>query len=101
MYSAGTGPSVFQVALRDQNGSHIFPTVSQNAVYSKLALLPPSKYTKTLLYNHLCIQMKQLRSLKMSLRSARSNFMKTLEGPQYFVSVGSVANENLSELRGF
>jgi len=28
VYSAGAGPCVFQVALRDQNGSHIFPTVS-------------------------------------------------------------------------
>jgi len=33
----------------------------------KLALLTPSKYTKTLFYNHLSIQIKQLRSLKMSL----------------------------------
>jgi len=33
----------------------------------QLDLLPPSKYTKTLLYNHLSIQIKQLRSLKMSL----------------------------------
>ena len=66
----------------------------------KLALLPPWKYTKTLLYYHIGIQVKQLRSLKMSLQSVRSNLKKTLEGPQYFVSVGSVANENPSELRG-
>jgi len=32
VYSADAGPSVFQVDLRDQNGSHIFPTVSQNKV---------------------------------------------------------------------
>jgi len=30
-----------------------------------LALLPPPKYTKTLLYNHLGIQLKQLRPLNV------------------------------------
>ena len=88
VYSACTELSVFRVALRGQNGPHMFPTVSQNAVYSKLALLPPSKYIKTLLCNHLCIRMKQLRSLKMSLRSARSNFKKALEGPTGFCMRG-------------
>jgi len=39
----------------------------------KLALLPPSKYTETLTFDHLGIQIKSLRSLKMSLRSERSN----------------------------
>jgi len=95
VYRAGAGQSVFQVALRDHNRSQIFPTVSQNTVEIR-ALLPPSKHTKSLLYNHLGIQMKQLRSLKMSLRSARSSLKKTLEG-----RVGSVANENPSELHGF
>jgi len=33
----------------------------------KLALIPTSKYTKTLIYNHLSIQIKQLRSFKISL----------------------------------
>ena len=42
---------------------------------------------------------EQLRSLKMSLQSARSNW-KLWRGPQYFVSVRSVANENPSVLRG-
>jgi len=36
-------------------------------------LLLSSEYTKTLLYNHLSIQIKQLRSLKMSLQAARWN----------------------------
>ena len=30
----GAGPSVFQVGLRDQNGSQIIPTVSQNSLNS-------------------------------------------------------------------
>ena len=54
----------------------------------KFALLPPSKYSKSLLYNHLGIQMKQLRSLKMSLRSARSSLKKTLDGPTVFCKRG-------------
>ena len=54
-------------------------TFSQRSLKTqyKFALLPPSKYTKSLLCNHLGIQMKQLRSLKMSLWSARS-LKKTL-----------------------
>ena len=32
VYSAGAEPSGFQVALRDQKGSHIFSTVSRNTV---------------------------------------------------------------------
>ena len=67
----------------------------------KIAVLSPSKYTKTLLYNHLGFQIKQMRPLKASLQSARSNLIKPWSGPQYFVSVGSVSNENPSELRGF
>jgi len=66
----------------------------------ELALLPQSKSTKTLIYKHLGIQMKQLRPLKKSLQWARSK-LKTLEVRQYFVSVGYLANENPSELRGF
>jgi len=37
----------------------------------------------------------------MSLQSARSNLKKTLGGPTDFVTVGSLANEYRSELRGF
>jgi len=50
----------------------------------KLALLPQSKYTKALIYKHLSIQMKQLRSLKKSLQWARSKLKKTLERPTVF-----------------
>ena len=39
----------------------------------KVALLPPSKYPKTLLYNHLSIQIKQLQYLKISLQASKSN----------------------------
>jgi len=67
----------------------------------ELSLLPPSKYTKTLLYNHLGFQIKQMWPLKVSLQSARSNLKKPCRGPQYFVSAGSVTNENSNELRGF
>ena len=51
----------------------------------KLALLPPSKYTKTLLYHHLGIPMKQLQFLKMSLWSARQARSKVslFGGAQY------------------
>jgi len=91
-----TGP--WFVALRDQNGSQIFPTVSQNTLYARFTTTP--KYTKTLICNYLGNQMKQLRSLTMSSQSARSNLKKTLEGPQYVVSMGYVPT-NPSELRGF
>ena len=67
----------------------------------KLTLLPPLKYTKTLIDKHFGIQMKQLRFLKKSLQLARAKLKKNWTGPQYFESVESVANENLSELRGF
>jgi len=91
-------PARGPVALRDQNGSHIFQRSFK--IQFKLALPPSSKNTKTLLYNHLGIQMKHLRSLKMSLQSARSN-RKLWRGPQCFVSVASVVKENPSVLRGF
>jgi len=67
----------------------------------EVALLPPSKYTKTLLYNHLGIQIKQMRSLKMSLQSARSSLKKTLEGPTVICKRGIRSNENPSELPCF
>jgi len=54
-----------------------------------------------LIDKHLGIQMKQLRFLKKSLQLARAKLKKNWTGPQYFESVESVANENLSELRGF
>jgi len=51
----------------------------------KLALPPQSiKVPKTLIHKHLGIQMKQLRSLKMSLQPARSKLEKTLEGSAVF-----------------
>jgi len=72
-------------------------------IQHKLALLLPSKYTKTLIDKHFGIQMKQLRFLKKSLqsRTERQNLRKVWRGPQYFVRMGSIANENPSEQRGF
>ena len=74
-------PVFFKLFLTNQNSSHMFPTALQNTVGYKLALLPSSKYIKTLIYNHLGIQMKELRPLKMSLQSAMSN-RKLWEVPQ-------------------
>ena len=56
VYSAGAAPSVFYVILRDQNDYQIFPTVSQNTLQYKLALISQSKYTETLINKHLGIQ---------------------------------------------
>ena len=44
----------------------------------KFTAQPPAIYTKTLLYDHLGIQMKYVRSPKMSLRSPWSDLQKTL-----------------------
>jgi len=64
VYRASPGPSVLQVTLRDETVLTFFKRSLK--IQYKLDLLPPSKYTKTLLYNHLGIQMKLMRSLKMS-----------------------------------
>jgi len=42
-----------------------------------------------------------MRSLEVSLQSARSDRNKTLEGLTVFCKRGSVTTENPSELRGF
>jgi len=47
-------------------------------IQQKLSLLQSSKYTKTFVYDRLYIQIKLLRSLKISLWSARSNHLKNL-----------------------
>jgi len=57
-------------------------------IQHKFALLPPSSYTKTLIYIHLGIQMKQLRSLKKSLQRAWSKLEQTLEVPTVFFKRG-------------
>jgi len=55
IHGCDSGKAVLGV-IRDQNNLSIFSNVSKNAL--KLSLLPPSKYTKTLLHNHLGIQIK-------------------------------------------
>ena len=78
---AGAGPSVFSGVLRESPNR--FSSFFQQflKIQYKLALLAPPKITKTLLYNHLGIQIEQMLSLKMSLQSARSSLKKILEGP--------------------
>jgi len=67
----------------------------------KLALLPPPKYSKTFLCNHLGIQMNSCGLSKCLCSQQGQTLRKLWRGPQYFVNVGSVASENASGLRGF
>ena len=64
VYSAGAGSSVFKVIWETTTVLNFFQRSLK--IQYKLVLLPPSKYTKTLLCSHLGIQIKPLRSLWVS-----------------------------------
>ena len=99
MYSAGSEPSVFKLFWEAKTIMKIFQQSLK--IQYKFALLPPSKYTKTLIYKRLGIQMKQLRPLKVFTVSKVKTWENSGGSHSIFFSVGYLANENPSELRGF
>jgi len=78
----------------------MFPTVSQNTY--KLALLPPSKYTKALFSQSSHYSEKTVAGFQNVFAVSKVKLQrKSLARPTVFVSEVSIANENQSELRCF
>ena len=99
VHSAGADPVFLELFWETKTIIKLFQRPLK--MQYKLALLPPSKYTKILIYKHLGIHTKLLGLCKSLCSEQGQNLRKIWRVPQYFVSVESVANENPSELRGF
>ena len=98
VYSAGAGPVFFKVFWEPKLFS-IFFRRSLKIQY-KFALLP-HQCTPKLCLAIISVFRRNNCDLSKRLRSEQGqNLRKLWRGPQYFVSVGSVANEIPSELGG-